>query len=214
MWLSLTVALAVVPTVGSRLLARTYRTDPALQALSTPKITVPTAAAAAATGAVVMACSPEIGWTNTAAAIVGPLFGVAYLTDAAGRVLPDLLTGALAIAGFGLALSGLGLPVTDALVGLIGFAGGLWLVRNLMLAWYGTDAFGLGDVKLIAATATIMPVTQILASLVVAALIGIGVIGWRTIRPTDDPSLPFGSLFVAAFAAVTLIAPGLPVLGG
>lgn len=211
---ALAVSMVAVPVGGSLLLARTYRTDAALQAMPMPRVTKIVGGAATACSVIIMVGSPALGWSLPAAAIIGPLFGAAFLTDTAGRVLPDLLTGALCIAGLGLAFSGLGLPVADAMLGLIGFAGGLGLLRHLMLARYGADAFGLGDVKLIAAAATIMPVPQILISLVVAAPIALGVILWRSIRPTDDPSLPFGSLFVAAFAAVILIAPGLPVLGG
>lgn len=210
---NLAIASAIVPIGGSLLLARTYRTDPHLQSLAVPKVTILTHAVATACAFLLMARAPSIGWPLIAAMIFGPMFAIALLTDAAGRVLPDFLTAALALAGLALAIAGLGLPIADALAGMIAMAGGLWLLRRLFILRHGADAFGLGDVKLMTASAAIMPFQQIAWSVIFACLLAVPLVFWRGFRPAADPSLPFGSLFVGGLALLTITGPALPGFG-
>lgn len=206
----LAIAGVAVPVGGSLLLERTYRTDPWLRSLPLPNVTMTTHAVATACAVLLMICAVSLGLSPLAAAILGPLFGIALLTDCAGRVLPDLLTATIALVGLALALLGRGLPMPVALAGMIGSLLVFWLFRCVMTARHGPNGFALGDVKFLAASAAFLPIDLIAWAIMLACVIGLIVLSWHKVRPPLDPTLPFGSLFVGGFGMLTVAAPILP----
>lgn len=133
---------------------------------------------------------------------------VLAVTDWGYRILPDILV--LPLAGMGLLANGLGGLTTpvDALLGLVGGGGALWLCAALYRWRAGGDGIGGGDIKYLAALgawlggSALLPVTAMaaLAALVMAAMAGL----FR--RPSEDV-LPFGS-FLSLAAWLWLVGAG------
>jgi prepilin signal peptidase PulO-like enzyme (type II secretory pathway) len=208
----LAVAAVAVPVGGAYMLARTYRTDPALRGLPVPKITILTHAVAIGCAVLLIWFGPAIGWEIPAALAFALILAMAFSTDAAGRVLPDILTCALAIVGMIASIAGLGLSIGSASAGLVGVGVGLWFVRLRLIRAYGPDAFCLGDYKLVTASAAIISVQHIACAIIMAGGLGILLSAWRWVRPSADNSLPFGSLYVAGLILFGMAATSIPKL--
>lgn len=192
----------LVPPLGSALIRRTYRTDPALLSLPVPASGSGARLAAVACSVTIVACAPAAGWSEISAIALGPLFAAALLTDAAARVLPDVLTASVAAAGVCLALAGTGLELTAAIAACAFLGGSISIFRRVVVRMHGPSAFCLGDVKLLAATALAVPLIQIAWALIAAGPIAVGLAHAqrRGARHSAAAGLPFGSLFVAGLA--------------
>lgn len=155
--------------------------------------------AAGAVGAAAGAVAP---WPE---AVAGAVFGWLLLALAALDLrawwLPDRLTGALAVGGVASGLLGFDPPLADrAIGGAAGFAL-LWLTAAGYRRVRGRDGLGGGDPKLFGAIGLWLGWRMLPAVLLVAGLIGLGVVGWRratgrAVARTD--ALPLGALLAAA----------------
>lgn len=143
-------------------------------------------------------------------AAAGAVFGWLLVTlaslDLRAWWLPDRLTATLALAG--VASAALGLvpsPVDRAIGGAGGFAL-LWLIAAGYRRWRGHDGMGGGDPKLFGAIGLWLGWPMLPAVLLVASLIGLGVVLFRRLtgRPMatgpngEDGALPLGALLAAA----------------
>ncbi len=144
-----------------------------------------------------------------ASCLLGWLLLALALCDWRSFLLPDALT---------LPLLGLGLLVTwwiapsdlpdHALAALLGYA----LFRGLSLAYRlmrGRDGLGQGDAKLLAAAGAWLGLAAIPAVMLIAALVGLGVVAVRMMRGGaigSDTALPFGPALALGIWLVWLYA--------
>jgi leader peptidase (prepilin peptidase)/N-methyltransferase len=93
--------------------------------------------------------------------------------DGRSGFLPDMLTVPLLILGFGASVFGGGLvcPFVSAVGALVGY--GLPVVASLLIAWYKKDAFGGGDIKLLAALGAWLGVEGVLYVMAAASILGV-----------------------------------------
>lgn len=209
---SLILVSLAVPAIGAMILRRTYRTDPALWDLDVPSVSIAAYGGAAVVTGAILFFAPMLGWTVAASIATGPILGMAFLCDASGRVLPDLVSGALAIMGAILSAVGIGLPISQAFAGTGAIAFLLGIFRALAIRFRGEDAFGLGDLKFLTACAMIVPISQLASALIAAA--PLSVIALLTMpKGAADRSLPLGSLFVGGLTLNLVACAGLSSIG-
>ena len=138
-------------------------------------------------------------------AVAGCVFGWLLVALAALDLrawwLPDRLTGVLALGGLASGLAGVEpAPGDRAIGGVAGFAL-LWLVAFGYRRWRGREGMGGGDPKLFGAIGLWLGWAMLPAVLLVASLIGLGVVLFRrltgrAVARTD--ALPLGVLLAAA----------------
>lgn len=123
--------------------------------------------------------------SETALFLLGSLLALGLLaalaaTDLKKGLLPDSLTGTLALCALGLqALAGTGLAGPLAAAAL---AGGLLLIlRQISVPLCKDEPLGLGDVKLAAAGGLLLGLPHVMAALCIGAVIGMlhGIVLWR-----------------------------------
>ncbi|MEG3641141.1 prepilin peptidase [Magnetococcus sp. PR-3] len=141
------------------------------------------------------------------------LFGLALLTlsaiDMENQILPDMITYPLLIIGLicsGLPILGTPFPTfMDAVLGVIGGAGGLLLLIEVWYRFTGRVAMGLGDVKLVAVFGAWMGWQSLYFILFGSALMGALMGGsWLIIAGRDRQTrIPFGP-FLALMAWIYL----------
>uniref|UniRef100_UPI001574FAF9 prepilin peptidase n=1 Tax=Sphingomonas bacterium TaxID=1895847 RepID=UPI001574FAF9 len=145
--------------------------------------------------------------------VVGAVFGWLLLAlaalDLAAWWLPDRLVAPLAFAGVAGGLAGFDPPLADRLIGGAGGFVLLWLVANGYRRLRGRVGLGGGDPKLFGAIGLWLGWRPLPAVLLVAALTGLGTVGfrwWRGEAVTRADALPLGALLaVAAFPAWLLM---------
>ncbi|SLN46915.1 Type 4 prepilin-like proteins leader peptide-processing enzyme [Roseovarius gaetbuli] len=124
------------------------------------------------------------------------------MCDLAAFRLPNVLTGLLAVTGFGLALEDPFRGPLDAVIGGLVGAGVFWVIRVFYQQLRGREGLGLGDVKLMGGIgvglgATALPVVALIAA-ITAMLVAICV-GWRKgERPGSNEEIPFGAYLAGA----------------
>ena len=157
------------------------------------------------------------GWQGLAAcALLWTLIALTFI-DADTQLLPDDLTLPLLWAGLAVNLSGLFVPLQEAVIGAIAGYLSLWSVYWAFKLLRGKEGMGYGDFKLLAALGAwmgwkVLPAIVLLSS-VVGAVVGITLILMR--RHERAAPLPYGPYLAAAgaialFAGPTLIALYLP----
>lgn len=122
--------------------------------------------------------------------------------------IPDPLVATLALGGVLAALL-LSPPIEARLIGgLVGF-GSLWSIGFGYRWWRGREGLGGADPKLFGAIGLWVGWWMLPPVLLVAALVGLGIVGWRvaTGRPVAaDDAVPFGAyLAIAAYPALLLM---------
>lgn len=152
------------------------------------------------------------GWSGIAGALFGTLLVALAFLDWRAFWLPDRLVALLAAAGLAGGLAGLEPAPVDRLVGgCLGFAL-LWIVARGYRWWRGRDGMGGGDPKLFGAIGLWLGWRSLPAVLVVAGLIGLGIVAWRWSRGramAADEALPFGSLLAMAAYPTWLMMIGM-----
>lgn len=152
---------------------------------------------------------PAIGPELAARLVFTALLVALAVTDLETFRLPNVLTiGGLVM---GLGLSMIAPPgLVDALLGAALGAGVLLAIRWTWLRVTGTDAMGLGDVKMLAMIGAFLGWTQIFLVLLLSTFAGalIGIMVTVTGRGSMRTKLPFGVfLALAAFVASLIGAP-------
>ena len=153
------------------------------------------------------------GVMGVAGAVFGWLLIALAALDLAAFWLPDRLTAALAVAGLTSGLAGLDPPVVDRAVGgVVGFAL-LWTIGAGYRRVRGRMGLGGGDPKLFGAIGLWLGWRILPAVLLIACLIGLGVVLFQRTRGramARDAAVPLGALLaIAAYPAwVLMIAMG------
>lgn len=145
------------------------------------------------------------GLEGLAAAIFGWLLLALAALDLAEFWLPDELTLALALLGLATGALGLAPLLTERLIGgAVGFAL-LWAIGAGYKAARGREGLGGGDPKLFGAIGLWLGWRLLPVVLLLAALIGLGVAGFRLLTGRavrGDDALPLGTLLaIAAYPA-------------
>lgn len=159
--------------------------------------------AAAMIGALAGVAAP--GPVALAGAVFGWLLLVLAALDAAELWLPDALTGMLALAGVATGLIGVAPLLADRTIGgAVGFAA-LRIIAAGYRALRGREGLGGGDAKLFGAIGLWLGWRMLPAVLLLAGLIGLGVVLFAYLRGrpvASDHPLPFGAfLAIAAYPA-------------
>lgn len=128
------------------------------------------------------------------------------LIDAKTGLLPDALTQPLLWLGLAASWAGMGLPLHDALAGVMvgyGLLGGLLLAFRCFAR---REAMGQGDLKLLAALGAWLGWHSLLLALLLACLAGLACAMWRqkSLRPRG--AYPFGPFLALGGAGVFLSA--------
>jgi leader peptidase (prepilin peptidase)/N-methyltransferase len=134
--------------------------------------------------------------------------------DLEEQIIPDLANAAVAV--LGLALIAIEAPVAgwpaeyiDALLRAAVAGGLLYLVRFTFEYFADREGLGLGDVKLMAAGATLLSWASLPYSLVLAAIAAIGVVLLRSVRQRmridRATEIPFGAFLAPAIWAAFLV---------
>lgn len=204
----LMMLLAVaLPIMGAAITSRTYRTDAALATLPVPVTTAKASLSAILTMTTVMVLGPMAGWAPMYAMVMGTLLGLAFFTDAVGRILPDILTSAIACAGLVLSACGLAGPMLQTIIcgGAVGMVA--LLIRMFATRYRGPEAFCLGDVKLLIASGFAISPSYLAGALVMGAPVTLLILLATPCgdRPEAASAVPFGSVFVAGLAATIAI---------
>ncbi len=137
------------------------------------------------------------------------------LADATSWRLPDVLNGALVVAGAGLGLSAPGAGVADVFASALIGVGGFWLIRLGYGGLRRREGLGMGDVKIMAGIGAALPVTALPVVTLVAALAALAMVRiWPEIQKSRDgaAAVPFGA-FLAGAAGIVWIALNLPLSG-
>ncbi len=145
------------------------------------------------------------GLDGMAAAVFGWLLLALAALDLRDFWLPDELTLALALTGLATGALGLAPGLVDRLIGgAAGFAT-LWAIGAGYRWWRGREGLGGGDPKLFGAIGLWLGWRLLPPVLLLAALIGIGVAGFRLASGRavrGDDALPLGTLLaIAAYPA-------------
>ncbi len=149
-------------------------------------------------------------------AVAGAVFGWLLLALAAldwrAFWLPDRLTALLALGGIAGAAAGLGPVIEDRLIGgVLGF-GLLWAIATGYRLIRGRDGMGGGDPKLFGAIGLWLGWRPLPAVLVVAALIGLGIVLVRRLSGkavARDDALPLGTLMALSAYPAWLMMIGM-----
>lgn len=141
------------------------------------------------------------GAEGAAGAVFGWLLLALAALDLAAFWLPNLLNGALAAAGVATAVMGLGAPIADRLIGGVAGYATLMAVASGYRGLRGRDGLGGGDPKLFGAIGLWLGWQALPLVLLVACLIGFGVIaalrlGGRPMGMQDR--LPLGVMLAVA----------------
>ena len=164
-------------------------------------------AAAAFAGAVAGWVAP--GAAGVAGAGFGWLLVALAALDARHFWLPDPLVALLALGGLASGLAGIEPVLVDRLIGGVGGFALLWGVAAGYRRWRGREGLGGGDPKLFGAIGLWLGWRLLPAVLVVAGLVGLGVVAFawaRGRRMAADDALPLGTLLaVAAYPAWLLM---------
>lgn len=198
-----------VPIIGVPLLAHTYRTDRYLVSVPVPVVRIPVAASAALCCVIIATGLPAAGvgaWSSIAVAV---FLGTAFLTDAAGRVIPDLLNLAGGGVGIALGITGHGLPIESQIIAFAGMAIGVVTIRKLLVARLGADALCLGDVKLLLASSLLLPFELVALGVIGAAVAAVATVCVPRERQTRE--LPFGTLFAIGVAMTAALVANEPI---
>lgn len=152
------------------------------------------------------------GWVGLASLVFVYLLIAMTFIDADTQLLPDDLTLPLLWIGLLLNLSGLFVPLQDAVIGAAAGYLSLWAIYWVFKLLTGKEGMGYGDFKLLAALGAwlgwkMLPIIILFASLVGAA-VGIALIVF-TRRARDNP-IPFGPYLAAAGLLALLY--GKPIL--
>ena len=129
-------------------------------------------------------------------------------------LIPDWLNLAIALLGLARAAALDGSAVV-ALAACEGIAAGaiIWLLRRLYFSLRGCQGLGLGDVKMLAASAVWVGIAGVPMQLLVASLTALAAAGVLRLAGHDmtrQTSLPFGP-FLAAGLLATLALQGIPL---
>lgn len=149
---------------------------------------------------------PMPGWPLLSRLVLSALLIALAATDLETFRLPDPLTlGGIAA---GVALSVVTpLGVRESLIGLVVGGGILWTIRWAWLRATGTDAMGLGDVKMLAMVGAFLGWMHVwlvlLLSTVVGAVVGLALT--VTGRATGRTRLPFGVFLAVAGLVASLV---------
>lgn len=149
------------------------------------------------------------GWAGVAGAMFGWLLLALAAVDARAMWLPNQLTGALALAGLAVGVTGLVPPplAARAIGGLAGFAV-LEALRRGYRLWRGREGIGGGDPKMLGGIGLWLGWQPLPIVMLVACALGLGfAFGWRTTgrRVRADTRLPLGTLMAAGGYAVWLL---------
>lgn len=181
-------------------------------------------AALGAAAVAALAARTDDGWVVAYLAVLALAYLAAMTVDLQYLRLPNLFTypaAAFAVAGAALLSDRLDTAFTGAWVGLLIYAGFLWIARLAFLLVRGKEGMGLGDVKLalsLGASAGWLggslsdPAGIGAAQLVVyAALLGnvFGVVGGLLGGRTLNREIPFGPALVAGWFVVILFADSI-----
>jgi leader peptidase (prepilin peptidase) / N-methyltransferase len=130
--------------------------------------------------------SASLGWMLL---LIGAL-------DLVHRWLPDRLTMMLALLGFSFAAVQGGAALGQAAIALVAGYGSLEIVRQIYRRWRGREGLGGGDPKLFGALGVWLGWSVLPHLLLAAALVGICVVAWLTLRgqPIENTlKLPLGT---------------------
>lgn len=168
--------------------------------------------AAAAVGAVSLLVAP--GVEGVAGAVFGWLLIALAALDLAAFWLPDRLTGALAVAGLAGGLVGLDPPIGDRVIGGVAGFAILWAIGRVYRRVRHREGLGGGDPKLFGAIGLWLGWRMLPAVLMVACLVGLGVVLIQHVRGramARDAAMPLGTLLaIAAYPAwAFMISSGL-----
>ena len=141
--------------------------------------------------------------------LAGAMFGWLLLAlaalDLAAMWLPDRLTALLAVVGVATGLLGIEPAMPDRLIGGVAGFGGLWLVGWSYRRLRGREGLGGGDPKLFGAIGLWLGWRALPAVLLVACLVGLGVVVWRMLTGRavgGGDAMPLGTLLaIAAYPA-------------
>lgn len=125
----------------------------------------------------------------------------------------DLLTGALAVVAFALAISPQGIGLADAIWGAVLGAGSFWALRLAYAAIRHREGLGLGDVKLMLGLGAFSGPYDLPLVVLIGALAALGGVMIQRLRHggalAADRPLPFGAALCAAGGVLWLIGPQL-----
>ena len=141
------------------------------------------------------------GPAGAAGAVFGWLLLALGALDLAAFWLPDRLTATLAAVGLASGLAGFAPNLEERLWGGIAGFGVLWLVGEGYRRFRGREGLGGGDPKLLGAIGLWLGWRMLPAVLLVASLIGLGVVMGAALRGRPmarDAALPFGVFMAAA----------------
>jgi leader peptidase (prepilin peptidase)/N-methyltransferase len=156
--------------------------------------------------AAAVAIGASAGWVAAGPiALAGAAFGWLLLALAAldwrAFWLPDRLTGLLAVGGVASGLAGWSPPLADRLIGGVGGFAMLWAIAAGYRKWRGREGLGGGDPKLFGAIGLWLGWRLLPAVMLVAGLIGLGVVLFRQVtgRPmASGDMMPLGTLLALA----------------
>lgn len=166
-----------------------------------------------------LAIGASAGWVapgagGLAGAVVGWLLATLAAIDWRAFWLPDRLVAPLALVGLAGGLTGIEPPLADRLIG--GAAGFLLLfaVATAYRRLRGREGMGGGDPKLFGAIGLTLGWQLLPAVLVVAGLIGLGLVAFRAARGqamAADAALPLGTLLaIVAYPAWWMMVASAP----
>jgi leader peptidase (prepilin peptidase)/N-methyltransferase len=141
--------------------------------------------------------------------LCGALIVLAWV-DYRASMLPDIVTLPLLWLGLLVNLQTGFVPLPQAVLGVVGGYGFLWLLFHVFRFFTGRDGMGYGDFKLLAALGAWLGVAALPALLLAASIAGVvvGLLLRRLGRAERWQELPFGPYLVAA-GLITLYVPGL-----
>ena len=136
------------------------------------------------------------------------------LVDLEDLIIPDLATAGIAILGLALIVietpaGALTEEIPDALMRAIAAGGLLFLVRLAFQRFAGKEGLGLGDVKLMAAGATLLSWASLPYALILAAAAAIMLVVLRGVRHgawlDRETEIPFGAFLAPAIWAAFVL---------
>ena len=144
-----------------------------------------------------------------AAALFGWLLLALAALDVTEFWLPDVLTLALAMTGLIVGVIGIGVPLTERVIGGVGGFASLWAIGAGYRALRGQEGLGGGDPKLLGAIGLWIGWRLLPVVLFLAALTGLGIALWRMLTGRDvslGDRLPLGALLaIAAYPTLILM---------
>ena len=166
-----------------------------------------------------LAIGVAAGWAAPGpAGLAGAIFGWLLLAPAALDLtemwLPDRLTALLATGGIATGILGAEPALPDRLIGGAGGFAGLWLIGWSYRRLRRREGLGGGDPKLFGAIGLWLGWRTLPAVLLVACLVGLGVVAWQLVtrRPVGGgDAMPLGTLLaIAAYPAWLVMVASAP----